>query len=88
LRELGVADAQLVTGGIEAWRQLGQPTESGGQPFDAAPIDYLWFVHDRHEGNLEAARCYLAWEQGLIAQLDPDERAEFDVVAPPYSMAH
>ena len=40
-------------------------------------IDYLFFVHDRHDGNKEAARQYLAWETGLVAQLDARERAAF-----------
>jgi rhodanese-related sulfurtransferase len=82
LRELGVADVGLVTGGIEGWRQSGLPVLSSGEAFDADPIDYLQFVHDRHDGNLEAARRYLAWEQGLVAQLDANEWAEFDVVGP------
>ncbi len=80
LRELGVADVRLVTGGLDAWRDSGLPVESGSGPADAEAIDCLWFVHDRHDGNLDAARRYLAWEQGLIAQLDADERAEFDLV--------
>jgi hypothetical protein len=55
---------------------------SGAKPADGDAIDYLWFVHDRHDGNLDAARRYLAWEQGLIAQLDAEEKAEFDLVTP------
>jgi hypothetical protein len=42
-------------------------------PADAQCIDYLFFVHDRHDGNKDAARRYLEWETGLIAQLDQDE---------------
>jgi hypothetical protein len=37
----------------------------------------LFFVHDRHDGNLESARRYLEWETGLIAQLDEQEHASF-----------
>jgi rhodanese-related sulfurtransferase len=56
-----------------------------GWNIDAAPrtltrdeaIDRVWFVHDRHDGNREASLQYLAWEMGLIAQLDADERAAF-----------
>ena len=43
------------------------------QPPNSDCIDYLFFVHDRHDGNKEAARRYLEWETGLIAQLDDDE---------------
>jgi hypothetical protein len=85
LREIGVADVRRVS--PQDWRGSGLPWEHSGEAFDGDPIDYLRFVHDRHDGNLDAARRYLAWEQGLIAQLDANEKAEFDVVAPPYSMA-
>jgi hypothetical protein len=46
-------------------------------PSDDQCIDFLFFVHDRHDGNLESAKRYLEWEQGLMAQLDDDERAVF-----------
>jgi hypothetical protein len=49
------------------------------QPDEAACIDHLFFVHDRQDGNPEAARRYLEWELGLLAQLDPQERG---VLAP------
>ncbi|SMC77043.1 rhodanese-like domain-containing protein [Polynucleobacter kasalickyi] len=42
-------------------------------PPDLECIDFLFFVHDRHDGNKDAARRYLEWETGLIAQLDQDE---------------
>ena len=64
--------------GIDDWVQAGLPTAaSPRQPDDAEAIDYLFFVHDRHDGNLDAARRYLAWETGLIAQCAPDELAGF-----------
>ena len=44
-------------------------------PADEDCIDYLFFVHDRHDGNMDAARRYLEWETGLIAQLDEQERS-------------
>jgi rhodanese-related sulfurtransferase len=40
-------------------------------------IDYLFFVHDRHDGNKEAARQYLAWELNLVNQLDDAERSAY-----------
>ncbi|MFY0691664.1 MAG: hypothetical protein JXR14_07050 [Paracoccaceae bacterium] len=39
--------------------------------------DIAWFAHGRHDGNLDASRLYLSWEMGLVAQLDPEERAQF-----------
>lgn len=63
---------------IESWLTAGLPTEATPDlPSDADAIDYLFFVHDRHDGNLDAARHYLAWETGLVAQCAPDELAVF-----------
>jgi 3-mercaptopyruvate sulfurtransferase SseA len=77
LAELGL-DARLLDGGMAAWRGAGLPVEaSPDRPSPADAIDFLGFVHDRHDGNLEASRQYLAWEQDLVAQLDAEERAEF-----------
>ncbi|MBT2303744.1 sulfurtransferase [Variovorax paradoxus] len=68
----------LLAGGMDAWRAAGLPiAASPDAPSDAECIDYLFFVHDRHDGNKEAARRYLAWETGLVAQLDAEEMAEF-----------
>ena len=66
-------------GGYRRWVAEGRPTEASPEvPTDRDAIDYLFFVHDRHDGNLEAARRYLAWEQGLVALLAPAERARFN----------
>jgi rhodanese-related sulfurtransferase len=74
----------LLEGGMAAWRGAGLPTEATPElPADAECIDYLFFVHDRHDGNKEAARRYLAWETGLVAQLDAQERAAFRLPAAP-----
>jgi rhodanese-related sulfurtransferase len=48
-------------------------------PPDLECIDFLFFVHDRHDGNKNAARRYLEWETGLIAQLDQDEINLFSI---------
>jgi len=82
LAEAGVKDVRLLDGGLDAWRKAGYPTASSpGSPADAECIDYLFFVHDRHAGNKEAMRQYLAWETGLMAQLDDQDRAAFRVGA-------
>jgi len=73
-------DAALyrLDGGYRAWVAAGgRPEATPGNPSDQEAIDYLFFVHDRHDGNLEAARRYLAWEQGLVAMLEPAERGRF-----------
>jgi rhodanese-related sulfurtransferase len=72
----------LLESGMAAWRDAGLPVEATPDlPADAECIDYLFFVHDRHDGNKEAARRYLAWETGLVAQLDAQERAAFRLPA-------
>jgi len=78
LRAAGATDVRLLEGTLERCAAAGcklvsTPTE----PSDAERIDFLFFVHDRHEGNKEAARGYLAWETGLIEQLHASERASF-----------
>jgi rhodanese-related sulfurtransferase len=56
-----------------AWPRVDTPDS----PTDAEAIDFLFFVHDRHDGNLDAARRYLEWETGLVAQCTPAELATF-----------
>lgn len=66
----------VVPGGPEEWRAAGlEVLATPGDPPDEECIDYLFFVHDRHDGNLAAARAYLDWETSLVAQLDRQERA-------------
>ena len=83
LLEDGHKDVRLLDGGFEAWNAAGYETvASAHSPSDAACIDYLFFVHDRHAGNRDAMRQYLAWETGLIAQLSAEDRALFKVGPP------
>jgi rhodanese-related sulfurtransferase len=78
LREIGVADIRRLAGGLTDWRDGGLPIVAApDHPADADCIDFLFFVHDRHEGNAAAARQYLAWETGLLDQLDAQERGSF-----------
>ncbi|MEM7250879.1 MAG: rhodanese-like domain-containing protein [Pseudomonadota bacterium] len=75
LIELGVENIQFTPRDIPQWEAAGLDViRNDGTLPDAECIDYLFFVHDRHSGNLDAARAYLAWETGLIGQLDEDER--------------
>ncbi|VVE18592.1 rhodanese-like domain-containing protein [Pandoraea fibrosis] len=70
----------VLAGGFKAWAAAGLAVESTPDlPPDAECIDYLFFVHDRHDGNKAAARQYLAWETGLLAQLDEQERGAFRI---------
>jgi rhodanese-related sulfurtransferase len=83
LREIGAARVYWIEGGHEALVAAGAPAEATpDRPNDSEAIDHLYFVHDRHDGNLEASRRYLEWERGLVGQLDARERAEFRLLAP------
>ena len=80
LLEAGIRDVKLLEGGLAAWTMAGYPAEpSPDLPADAECIDHLFFVHDRHAGNKEAMKQYLAWETGLMAQLDEQDKASFRI---------
>ncbi len=77
VREAGVAQVVWVNG-LSVLREAGFPlTENDALPADADRIDYLFFVHDRHDGNRQAAEQYLAWETALIAQCQHGELSAF-----------
>lgn len=83
LRFAGVAQVRLIEGGLAAMTKAGAALESSAAlPDDETAVDHLFFVHDRHDGNLDASRRYLAWETGLVAQLSELERAAFHVRGP------
>lgn len=76
LREAGWTDVSAVLAAQA--QEAGWPSDVTPQsPADADAIDYLLFVHDRHDGNLDSARRYLEWETGLLAQCTADELATF-----------
>jgi|TARA_B110000240_G_scaffold181794_1_gene214011 rhodanese-related sulfurtransferase len=72
----GKSPQGIVVGTPEIWRSVGLAVvETPNEPTTQECIDYLFFVHDRHDGNLNAARRYLEWELGLLEQLDDQERS-------------
>ncbi|THD84691.1 rhodanese [Aliigemmobacter aestuarii] len=78
LHDLGLPRVGLVDGGVAAMIGCGAAREvTPNDPPDEARIDHLFFVHDRHDGNLDSSRRYLEWETGLVAQLSAEERAQF-----------
>jgi rhodanese-related sulfurtransferase len=82
LAEAGHEDIRLLAGGQGAWCAAGLPVAATSEiPADSDCIDFLFFTHGRHDGNHEAARQYLAWETGLLAQLDAQERGVFRVAS-------
>ncbi|EJL82488.1 rhodanese-related sulfurtransferase [Polaromonas sp. CF318] len=86
LQALGLKPS-LLEGGLDGWRAAGLPLQASENiPADSDCIDYLFFVHDRHDGNKEAARQYLAWEVNLIGQLDAQELKAYQL--PEAAAAH
>jgi rhodanese-related sulfurtransferase len=84
LAALGARRIDWVEGGHEALVAAGaRKVHADSRPSDRDAIDHLFFVHDRHDGNLDACRRYLAWETGLVAQLDAEELAMFDLADVP-----
>jgi rhodanese-related sulfurtransferase len=78
LREAGATDIRTLAGDVASWRAAGLTVAATpDHPTDADCIDHLFFAHKRHEGDAEAARQYLAWETGLLDQLDAQERSAF-----------
>ncbi|AZF05753.1 cystathionine beta-lyase [Pseudomonas sp. R5-89-07] len=75
--------ARLLDGGFAAWAAAGLPVHAGPHTLpDEQCIDFLFFTHDRHSGNKDAARQYLAWEIGLLAQMSTAEIASLKPLAP------
>lgn len=78
LLDAGIRDVLLLDGGKTAWTGAGYPVSASADiPSDGECIDYLFFVHDRHAGNREAMKQYLAWETGLMAQLNEQDKSVF-----------
>jgi rhodanese-related sulfurtransferase len=83
LKAMTETPVSVLSGGREAWVAAGLPLDaSPGTPPDAACIDFLFFVHDRHLGNQQAMRDYLSWEEALPAQIAADGDAKFSVRTP------
>ncbi len=78
LHEAGVADVAVLAGGMRAWVADGQKLNpADATPADKDRIDFIFHTLGRNEGNLDAARAYIAWEVGLVDQLDAQERSSF-----------
>jgi rhodanese-related sulfurtransferase len=81
LRELGHKDARRLDGDVAAWRSAGlEIAVTQDDPAESERIDFLFHTHKRQE-DPEHARQYLAWETGLVDQLDQQERETFRVAA-------
>jgi rhodanese-related sulfurtransferase len=84
LGELGVTRVQRISGDEAAWQAAGFAIIStSDEPADSESVDLTFHIHQRLNGNdSEAgAKGYLAWEIGLVDQLDDQERSSFRLTA-------
>ena len=79
LDELGCRHVHWLAASQEQWQEAGLTVSASTTPTAKEALDFLFFVHDRHLGNLDSSREYLRWETQLIAQLSPVERDMFAV---------
>lgn len=78
LAESADIEAAALKGGLAAWTAAGLPVEaSPGEPPDSERIDFLFWNHDRHNGNPDHSRGYLNWEHQLPKQIEEDGGAGY-----------
>ncbi len=81
LQARGVTSVSHLQGGMASWTDAdGDVAASGDGPENSDRIDFAAFTAQRHGGNKDHMRQYLAWEIGLVDQLDDQERGVFNVV--------
>lgn len=79
LLRLGHRNLALVKGGFQGLREAGATLQATEPLPLATAVDVTSFAHGRHDGDLDASRRYLDWEQGLVQALSAEERAAFDL---------
>lgn len=80
LKSNGAVSLGYVYGGMQAWKDENLPIKTSQfSPPDHECIDFLFFTHGRHDGNLADSRLYLEWEKSLIKRLHPHELNAFDL---------
>ncbi len=82
LIESGVTSLPVVAleGGMRAWRDARLPLEKGQTRMADPPTDVWYRPYDRSEGVEDAMNQYLTWEVDLVAQVQRDGDARFNVL--------
>jgi rhodanese-related sulfurtransferase len=81
LRDAGFDVSGYLSGDVADWKPAGfKIVETPDLPANEDCIDFLFLTPERNQGNLDDARAYLAWEVGLLDQLDEQERSVFRIV--------
>jgi rhodanese-related sulfurtransferase len=82
LAEMSGAAVALVSGGVPAWQAAGLPVvATPADPPDGERIDFIFWNHDRHDGNAGAMRAYLQWELDLPGEIARDGLSGFRVAS-------
>ncbi|MBV8400394.1 MAG: thiosulfate sulfurtransferase [Acetobacteraceae bacterium] len=80
LQALTQAEVRALEGGNQVWHAFGRPLiKDKSTPPDEACIDVQLRPHDRDSGVEQAMRAYLAWEMGLLDQIERDGTVQFGV---------
>jgi rhodanese-related sulfurtransferase len=69
--------ARYLDGGTAAWRAAGLALEAGETRMADEPIDAWLRPYDRAKSQEEAMNEYIAWELGLVSQIERDATAHF-----------
>ncbi len=82
---LGYSNAAFLTGGTEAWKHSGQPTEPSSGDADPRLLtttDDVWYKpYDKSAGVEQAMLQYLTWEVNLVDQLKREPYLKFALQA-------
>ena len=71
--EISLLEINVLAGGNSAWMAAGLASEaSPDRPADGDRIDFLFWAHDRHQGNLRSVDTYLDWESKLPDRVRSD----------------
>jgi cystathionine beta-lyase len=73
LREIIGIETRVLAGGNNGWIEAGLASEvSQDRPTDGERIDFLFWAHDRHQGNVQSIDTYLGWEGTLPDRVRSD----------------
>ncbi len=70
-------EVKVLRGGTDAWRAEGRPLEQGAKQMASEPVDVWLKPYERPGGVEDAMESYLAWEVGLVRQIEQDGDADF-----------
>jgi rhodanese-related sulfurtransferase len=72
----------ILEGGNKAWVAMGLPVERGLTSMADEPEDAFWRPYELDAAPSAEMEKYLAWEQGLLEQIERDGTAQFHPLTP------